>query len=112
MFWYCTDEWDPVGGGRQNFIQDELQHRDGKQNRDLEAELFSPVVWDHEGGQVQTQEEEDGQQEVDDVEQRPPPHGDLGIRIKYMILLKIWKAALFRFNKYKMKQTNNFKVYI
>lgn len=72
-----TYQWNPVGRGWQNFIQDELQHGDGEQHGDLEAELLASFVGDQERGQVQTQEEQDGQQKVDNVEDRPPPHGDL-----------------------------------
>lgn len=36
------------------------------------------MVRDEEGGQIQAQKKQDGQQEVDDVEERPPLHGELG----------------------------------
>ena len=72
-----TNERDPVGRGRQDVVQDELQHGDGEQHGDLEAQLLAAFVCDEEGGQVQTQEEEDGHQEVDDVEDGPPLHVDL-----------------------------------
>lgn len=74
---FLTYEGDPLGGGRQDLVENQLHHCDGQQHRDLEAELLAASVRDEEGGQVQTQEEEDGQQEVDDVELRPPLHGDL-----------------------------------
>lgn len=72
-----TYEWNPVGGRGQDFIQDQLQHRDGQQHRHLEAQLLASFVRDQERRQVQTQEEQDGQQEVDNVEEGPPLHGDL-----------------------------------
>ena len=72
-----TYEGSPVGHGGQDLVEDEQQHGDGQQHGDLEAQLVPPVVGDEEGGQVQTQEEEDGQQEVDDMQKGPPLHGDL-----------------------------------
>lgn len=35
------------------------------------------MVIDEEGGEVQTQEEQDWQQEVDDMEEGPPLYGEL-----------------------------------
>lgn len=35
------------------------------------------MVCDEVGSKVQTQEEQDGQQEVDDMEERPPLYGEL-----------------------------------
>ena len=72
-----TYEGGPVGHGGQDVIQDEQQDRDGQQHGDLEAQFLSSVVSDEERGQVQSQEEHSGQQEVDDVEEGPPLHGDL-----------------------------------
>lgn len=72
-----TYERDPVGRRGQNFVQDQLQDGDGQQHGDLEAQLLASFFRDEERRQVQTQEEEHGQQEVDDVEDRPPLHGDL-----------------------------------
>ena len=59
-------------------MQDEQQDGDGEHHSDLESQLLSSVVRDEEGGEIQTQEEEDGQQEVDDVEEGPPLNGELG----------------------------------
>lgn len=73
----CTYERGLVGHGGQDVIQDEQQHGDGQQHGDLEAQLLSSVVSDEEGGQVQSQEEDNGQQEVDDIEEGPPLHGEL-----------------------------------
>lgn len=73
----CTYEGGLVGHGGQDVIQDEQQYRDGQQHSDFEAQLLSSVVSDEEGGEVQTQEEQDGKQEVDDMEEGPPLHGDL-----------------------------------
>lgn len=44
------------------------------------------MVWDQEGGQVQSQEEQDGQQEVDDMEEGPPLHGELRIKMSKFML--------------------------
>lgn len=80
--WVCTYEWSLVGHGGQDVIQDEQQYRDGQQHGDFEAQLLSSVVSDEEGGEVQRQEEQDGQQEVDDMEEGPPPHGELGKQVQ------------------------------
>lgn len=61
-----------VRHGRQDVVEDEQQHGDGEQHGDLEAQFLPVAVRDEEGGQVQAQEEEDGQQEVDDVQQGSP----------------------------------------
>ena len=82
-----TYEWDLVWRRRQDFIQNKLHHSDSKQHSDLEAELLSAAVWDQEGGQVQTQEEQDGQHEVDNVEDRAPLHVDLW-RVRWLIWIK------------------------
>ena len=74
---FFTYEWNPVWRRRQYIVQDKLHHGDGEQHSDLEAELLATAVWDHEGGQVQTHEEQDGQHEVDDVEASSPLDGDL-----------------------------------
>lgn len=74
----CTYEWSLVGHGGQDFVQDEQQNGDGEQHGDFEAQLLSSVVCDEVGGEVEGQEEEDGDQEVDDMEEGPPPHGELG----------------------------------
>lgn len=71
-----------VGHGGQDVVEDEQQDGDGQQHGDLEAQLLSSVVGDEEGGQVQGQEEEDGQQEVDDVEEGPPLYGELRSRVR------------------------------
>lgn len=73
-----TYEGSLVGHGRQDVVQDEQQHGDGQQHGDFEAQLLPTMVRDEEGGQIQAQEEQDGQQEVDDVEEWPPLHGELG----------------------------------
>lgn len=73
----CTYEGGLVGHGGQDVIQDEQQYRDGQQDSDFEAQLLSSVVSDEEGGEVQTQEEQDGKHKVDDMEEGPPLHGDL-----------------------------------
>lgn len=72
-----TYKWDPVCRRRQNFNKDKLQDCNGEQNGDLEAQLLTPTVRDQERSQVETQEEEDRQQEVDNIEEWPPLHGDL-----------------------------------
>lgn len=74
----CTYEWSLVGHGGQDVVQDEQQDGDGQQHGDFEAQLLSSMVCDEEGGEVQTQEEQDGQQEVDDMQEGPPLHGELG----------------------------------
>lgn len=74
----CTYERGPVGHGGQDVIEDEQQDRDGQQHGDFETQLLPSMVGDEEGGEVQSQEEQDGQQEVDDVEEGPPLHRDLG----------------------------------
>lgn len=78
----CTYEGGLVGHGGQDVVQDEQQDRDGQQHGDLEAQFLSSVVSDEERGQVQSQEEHDGQQEVDDIEEGPPLHGELGNRVR------------------------------
>lgn len=78
----CTYERSLVGHGGQDVVQDEQQYRDGQQHGDFEAQLLSSMVWDEEGGEVQTQEEQDGQQKVDDMEEGPPPHGELGKQVQ------------------------------
>lgn len=72
-----TYEGDPVGRGRQDFDQNKLHESDGEQHGDLEANLSALSLWDYEGSQVQAQQEQEGQQDVDDVEERMPLHGDL-----------------------------------
>lgn len=72
-----TYEWGPVGHGGQDVVEDEQQDGDGQEHRDLEAQLLPSVVGDEEGGEIQTQEEEDGQQEVDDMEKGPSLYGEL-----------------------------------
>lgn len=72
-----TYERSPVGHGGQDVVQDEQQDGDRQQHGDLEAQLLSPVVRDEVGGEIQTQEEQDGQQEVDDMEEGPPLNGEL-----------------------------------
>ena len=84
---YFTDEWDPVWRIRQDFIQNKLHHSDSKQHSDLEAQFLSAAVWDQEGGQIQTQEEQDGQHEVDNVEDRAPLHVNLW-RVRWLIQIK------------------------
>lgn len=75
--WVSTYERSLVGHGGQNVIQDEQQDGDGQQHGDFEAQLLSSMVCDEEGGEVQNQEEQDGQQEVGDMEEGPPLHGEL-----------------------------------
>lgn len=87
----CTYERRLVGHGGQDVIQDEQQDRDGQQHSDLEAQFLSSVVSDEERGQVQGQEEDDGQQEVDDVEEGPPLHGELRKKVR----TRWTKAILF-----------------
>lgn len=77
-----TYEWGLVGHGGQDFIQDEQQHRNGQQHSDFEAQLLSTMVCDEEGGEVQSQEEQDGQQEVDDMEEGSPLDGELGKQVQ------------------------------
>lgn len=72
-----TYEGSLVGHGGQDVIEDEQQDGDGQQYGDFEAQLLSSAVFDEEGGEVQNQEEQDGQQEVGDVEEWPPLHGEL-----------------------------------
>lgn len=86
---YCTYKWSLVGHGGQDFIQDEKQDRDSQEHSDLEAQFLSSMVWDEEGGEIQTQEEQDGQQEVDDMEEGPPLHSELGKQVQGSELQKI-----------------------
>lgn len=77
-----TYQWNPVRRSRQNLIEDQLHHGDGQQHCDFKAELFAPIVRDKEGSHVEAQEEEDGQQKVDNVEQRASLHTDLRREIR------------------------------
>lgn len=72
-----TYQWNPVWRSRQNLVENQLHHGDGQQHCDFKAELFTTVVRDKERGHVKAQEEEDGQQKVDNVEQRASLHTDL-----------------------------------
>lgn len=49
-----------VGHGGKDVIQDEQQDGDGQQHGHFEAQLLSSMVCYEEGGDVQTQEEQDG----------------------------------------------------
>ena len=74
---FFTNKWNLVWRGRKNVFENKLHHSDSEQHSDFEAEFLATTVGDHEGGQVQTQEEQDRQQEVGDVEGRSPLHVDL-----------------------------------
>ena len=55
-----TYERSLVGHGGKDVIQDEQQDGDGQQHGHFEAQLLSSMVCYEEGGDVQTQEEQDG----------------------------------------------------
>lgn len=74
---FCTYEGSLVGHRRQDFIQDEEKNRYGQKHGHFEAQLLPSIVGNKKGGQIESQEEQDGQQEVDDVQQRPPLNGEL-----------------------------------
>jgi len=73
----CTYEWSLVGHRGQDVVQDEQQNRDGQQHSDFETQLLPSMVSDEKGGEIQNQEEKNGQQEVDDVEEGSPFYGNL-----------------------------------
>lgn len=79
-FWVrrcSTYEGSLVGHGGQDVVQDEQQDRDGQQHRDFETQLLPPMVSDEERGEIQSQEKQNGQQEIDDVEEGSSFHVDL-----------------------------------